>query len=727
MLKRLDISGLRGATKKFELDFERGKQITIIYGENGTGKSTICDGIELIARGKIGSLEGKGLGRTDAYWRSTGRRIGDMSVTLTSTRGQWSAKVVGGKVTVAPAEGRPYAAVLRRGQILDLIAQQPRHRFDAIRPFLDIDAVEKSEAALKQLIDQETLNERTSLARIEENRSAIKNFWSEAGKPGNDAVVWARAELLKDTSGLRTEYTILEDLIGCVERLVAEERRFIESQTEAYSASAELQAADAQIAQEQQRATAQAGDLVALLQAANAYFQTHDHAAACPLCGSDERALGLADRVQQRLHGITTLIEALEHRAKTAQRLLAAQAVQDQQRLALTNAANALVKALHFEALPQMAALHPAFFMAAQAFQTCSESDLINHVRSLAAEADLCLDLLRAERELRQKRLALVDTLRRAVETHDENFRIRAELAFLLPRLKHALAIMQAERHKFVDGILTRVADRVGELYEAIHPGEGLSKISLALDPAKRASLEILGQFPAADIAPPGAYFSESHLDTLGLCIWLALAEMNNAKNTILVLDDVIASVDEPHVDRLIELLYDLAQNFQHCVFTTHYRPWREKYRWGWLQNGQCHFVDLKTWSHASGIQHGRSVPPIEELRGLLAASQPSAQQACASAGVTLEAILDFLTLQYECSVPRRKGKLTLGDLLPSISKKLRIALRVEHRVIASEGTVSYVSHDLGPLLDELSAIAQARNVFGAHFNDLWFSTSKLR
>ncbi|MEI2692567.1 MAG: ATP-binding protein [Anaerolineae bacterium] len=193
MLKRLDISGLRGATKKFELDFERGKQITIIYGENGTGKSTICDGIELIARGKIGSLEGKGLGRTDAYWRSTGRRIGDMSVTLTSTRGQWSAKVVGGKVTVAPAEGRPYAAVLRRGQILDLIAQQPRHRFDAIRPFLDIDAVEKSEAALKQLIDQETLNERTSLARIEEIARQSRIFGQRRGN--QETMQWYGREL----------------------------------------------------------------------------------------------------------------------------------------------------------------------------------------------------------------------------------------------------------------------------------------------------------------------------------------------------------------------------------------------------------------------------------------------------------------------------------------------------------------------------------------------------
>ena len=203
---------------------------------------------------------------------------------------------------------------------------------------------------------------------------------------------------------------------------------------------------------------------------------------------------------------------------------------------------------------------------------------------------------------------------------------------------------------------------------------------------------------------------------------WLALAEMNDPKNTILVLDDVIASVDEPHADRTVDLLYDLAQNFQHCIYTTHYKPWREKYRWGWLRNGQCHFVDLMGWSHNGGIQHGRSVPPIEELRSLLAAPQPSAQLACASAGVTLEAILDFLTMQYECSVPRRKGKLALGDLLPGVSKRLRAALRIERLEVAADGAPVYVSHDLGPLLDELSGIAQARNVFGAHFNDLAFS-----
>jgi hypothetical protein len=332
---------------------------------------------------------------------------------------------------------------------------------------------------------------------------------------------------------------------------------------------------------------------------------------------------------------------------------------------------------------------------ATEALRGCPDAERVACARSLAGEADLSLDVLRAEREQRQKRLVLAQTLRRSVETYDENYRTQAELAFLLPHLKRALQVMQSERRQFVDDILGQVAGRVGELYEAIHPGEGLSQISLALDPDKRASLEIYGAFPSTTAAPPGAYFSESHLDTLGLCIWLALAEMNDPKNTILVLDDVIASVDEPHVDRTVDLLYELAQNFQHCVYTTHYRPWREKYRWGWLRNGQCHFVDLTAWSHSSGIHYGGSVPPIEELRGLLAHSHPSPQLACASAGVILEAMLDFLTQQYECSVPRRKGKLTLGDLLPAVSKKLRAVLRVERRVIGADGVVHYESHDL--------------------------------
>jgi hypothetical protein len=83
-----------------------------------------------------------------------------------------------------------------------------------------------------------------------------------------------------------------------------------------------------------------------------------------------------------------------------------------------------------------------------------------------------------------------------------------------------------------------------------------------------------------------------------------------------------------------------------------------------------------------------------------------------------LEAILDFLTLTYQCRVPRKPGgRLTLGELFPGISKKLRGALRVEVQVKDAQGKPTYEEHRLGEILDKVSEMAPARNVFGAHFN----------
>ncbi len=190
----------------------------------------------------------------------------------------------------------------------------------------------------------------------------------------------------------------------------------------------------------------------------------------------------------------------------------------------------------------------------------------------------------------------------------------------------------------------------------------------------------------------------------------------------ILVLDDVLASIDEPHIERLIEMLYQETQGFRHTVITTHYRPWREKFRWGWLRNGQCHFVELSKWTSIDGLTLINSMPDVERLRVLLADSPMDPQLVCAKAGVILEAALDFLTQLYQCSVPRKPGgRYTLGELLPAIKKnKLRAALKVEVKTgEAGDGTPIYTEHQLKPVLDELERIAQARNVLGCHFNEL--------
>ena len=124
-----------------------------------------------------------------------------------------------------------------------------------------------------------------------------------------------------------------------------------------------------------------------------------------------------------------------------------------------------------------------------------------------------------------------------------------------------------------------------------------------------------------------------------------------------------------------------------------------------------------------NGLSLIRSLPDIERLRQLLAETPPDPQLVCAKAGVILEAVLDFLTLLYECPAPRRtSGLYTLGDLLPAIDKKLRQALSVDVlKGYDAAGAPTYELISLAPILDELTRIAQARNVFGAHFSAISF------
>lgn len=167
------------------------------------------------------------------------------------------------------------------------------------------------------------------------------------------------------------------------------------------------------------------------------------------------------------------------------------------------------------------------------------------------------------------------------------------------------------------------------------------------------------------------------------LCVFLALAKKRGAHRTVMVLDDVLASADEPHVDRLVQMIYEEAQHFRHVVVTTHYRPWREKPRWGWLKQGQCQLVELGPWSASVGPSLVRSTSEIERLRKVLKSEEDDFdwQAACGKAGVVLEAMLDFLTELYKCKLPRMsRNEWTLGDLFPAIGRKLRPSGAVDLR-----------------------------------------------
>jgi hypothetical protein len=710
-LKTLTIEHLRGSVIPFSLPFEKDKQLTVIYGENGTGKSTICDAFEFLGKGKVGSLENRGLGKTDRYWHSFGKSPGDVAVKLETATSSCRAIIGSNEVLVVPADMRPRVEVLRRKQILDLIEAEPGKRYAAINRFVDVTGIEASEASLRQLLNDLTKSREVAVARVQENEDAISQFWEAAGKPSPNMFGWAETEAVRDSGTFDAELGTVSLLQSAFSQLNVYPDR-LGSAKDSIDAARELEQAAQENANQLLKGISEdAGEVVEILQAARKYFTKHPTLEACPLCDSAEKADGLAVRVDHRL---TVFTEFQAAQAKLAQ---AAQLVQKAEQESQTWLDAARAHAAEFEQC------HAAYVWPGDVPLPESPAPKDPSLLSawLMTNSHLPTEWKKAE-AVRHDKKQFLETLKKALTTWRENTKAQKELDGLLPRIAKALEIVEAERKKFTDAVLSKIADEVGRLYEIVHPGEGLNKISLQLDPKKRASLEIGASFCGKNTRPQ-AYFSDSHLDTLGLCVFLALSAMENPGSTILVLDDVLASVDEPHVDRLIEMLYSEALKFRHCVITTHYRPWKQKLRWGWLQNGQCQFIELTRWTASSGLTLIRSIPDLERLRDLLAENPPDCQLICAKAGVILEAALDFLTLQYECAVPRKQsGLYTLGELLPATEGKLRDALRVDVLTgTDSIGESIYKTVKLAPFLDELTRIAQARNVFGCHFNQISF------
>ena len=708
-LKSLTLTAFRGSTTTFKLDFEKSKKLTLIYGENGTGKTTICDAFEFLSREKVGSLENRGMGKgLEKFWPTAGKPVTALAVDLETSAVKCSGRIVGAKVSISPIAARPRIELLRQRQILELIQAQPAARYDAIKRFIDISDFEASEEALRQFI--KSLTDKREDAQQAEDQSLLElqGFYEAAGESADiNAVIWAKQKLAEPSGNLDEDIIAIGKLRSAFDALKAFPERVETRQAAVTTAETALADAETALAAVAQAAINGAADILAVLEAGSHFLHAHPDATECPLCGSEENAANLANDVASRLVCLAGL------RAATA--------THRQHTTALTAAKNALaqIDSDYGKAI--------AIYTAAK-YSHDWKADVQLPTDVPPTDLPLLTDWLGTNEATAQTWPAVeaswreekkfTAALKLASERYNSNLASRTELDVLLPKMEEALKICIEQRQEFINNVISEIAQEVGKLYEKVHPGEGLDTIALPLDPKKRASIELEANFSGHDV-PPQAYFSQSHLDTLGLCVFLALATRDRADETVLILDDVLGSVDEPHVERVIGIIYEISAKFQHTIVTTHYRPWREKFRWGLLKPDQdCQFVELTSWSLSHGLMLSGSIPEIVRLKSLLHEAAPDVQSICSKAGVILEALLDFLTLKYGCAVPRRShGTYTLGDLLPAINKQLLAALKVEildHAAIDSP-TVSVVH--LKPILDDIANIVTARNVIGAHFN----------
>lgn len=714
-LEHLRLKAFRGATQEVLIPFDPSKRATLIFGENGTGKSTIIDSLTYLCDGSFGSLADRSDAKKYEYLTSISALPSDVLVELK----------VDGKLVVArqpranpphlSAPGKPAISVLRRATLSDFVEAIPSKRFEKLKPFLATSNIELAEGALRK----ETAEAEQQSFRFQRDlvgkRDALKTLWESESDKSVAAEVWARQIGSLDVAAEQAYCDAIDAIAALMKG--AEQQRHEVSVAQSLRDADDAKCTEAKVSLEKARGESRDSGESLLITLKSAHKHLEDHGGGvCPVCERPTNVDLLSQSLGARIAALNELDAAVDGLALA------------EKKLSNTNAVLGTQRGIWLKRLQE---LHAGFACHAQLLGDVSSigktlQDLIGSQSELANvlqkaeqfEADLTTwhVPLCAEADQKRKRINLKNAAQQALDAVNEITQKVADSTTLEKALKSALGIVEEQRKLFVRDALQQVSDDIDLLYSKLHPGEPLNTIKLALKEGLQGSLDISANFETKVGVPPQAYYSEAHLDTLGICIFIAFAKKYAEQGSLIVLDDVLTSVDNVHLDRFIDFVDDESAHFGHVVMTTHYRPWRDRFRFHQAARSNLHFIELKEWALSRGLLHDQTKTTLDELKDALDPQKFDRQIAASKAGIFLERIYDFLTIKYQAKLPRKTaGDYTLGEFGGAFQSKHLKQLEVELFDVATGAASPRVP--LEPLFSAIDQFAWIRNQVGCHFN----------
>lgn len=145
--------------------------------------------------------------------------------------------------------------------------------------------------------------------------------------------------------------------------------------------------------------------------------------------------------------------------------------------------------------------------------------------------------------------------------------------------LREAADEMEAVKNEFLDArddvlmeTYDAISERFEELYMSLHRDE--EEFTPRIEPTE-TGLDLQVDFYGEGLHPPHALHSEGHQDSMGLCLFLALCDyLDGDELALVMLDDVVMSIDANHRRPLAELLAgDVSEDHQ-LFITTHDELW---------------------------------------------------------------------------------------------------------------------------------------------------------
>jgi len=592
----------------------RGKSIVVLSG-NGKGKSCIVDGIEFLFSGRIARFHGEGTGAIDAkeaiqHVQRKGEAAVELYFTPTNDKVRRalssldletpSNTSIENYVTNHPPVE---SFILRRAQILDFISDQDASRYRKYIQLLgltDIDTMQRAFVEASQTANEQVVSSRRTLT------SELALFRGQSGSAETlDSVLIQCSNKARDAglSGL-TSWDDLDSVLSALEarrspevtaEIDALNKAIVSFERQMPSGIADtvMGVIETQNTLNTLMATSEEAAAGGIIKAGISFFHEHKEVSVCPLCEKslDEDYGNVMERLKNRDQALTQLREYEEVLSKNLDELAKKfQQASDRFEHDLENKG-----LLSVEAVRLLEEASKSLIENKEAIKEIRRNPASLEIRIPENFDDIVALRERLRSDLATRRTALIPSNSTALENA---IALLKKAKDSLPRIRNGeAAVRKAERtneaaeqarqafstarEKAIQQIFDQIANKVLAYYKKLHNTDGASEQSectaLSLTSTPRAAagglrlaIEFLGVVTSSDAR---AFLSEGHLDSLGLCIYLATVRIFNRPGSLLVLDDVLTSIDKEHRHRVAELLFEEFADYQ-IVLTTHDEYW---------------------------------------------------------------------------------------------------------------------------------------------------------
>jgi energy-coupling factor transporter ATP-binding protein EcfA2 len=709
-LQRLVMHAFRGIPSEMTVDFGDGES-TVVYGDNGTGKSTIADALEWYFTGDIELLSHEGRQHAVRYVGGDADGVTSVEVLTSGT--------LGGKV-VFPDERTPdmFGALRRetfllRGRTLaDFINKTKTEKWKALVEILGLDAIE----TLREDLQRARNDLRKTAKTAEEEARVYRRALSSGDDTVTEETVLANLHQFCGMLGVNPPQSLdqvvepswIASAVGASASVSASsDRENLVSDINALSTPEFDNNVFAEWNSLVSSSRARQLPRASLVREAKRLLEAESiDRGRCPLCGQKVDQKVLARKIESAL---VEMMEATRDLERVRDPILE-QAEELENAYALRQAIYDGALAMALEIPPVPALPDTRIQDQVDGLAPIDIDAITSHLAEVGrwdkAAAKLARKISPAKSETRDSQLVMLAALCQQINAWQqaETKHTRAQRALALAET--VFDAYQQKQKEDLGSLLQQISGRVAKIYSTLHPGEDLDAVSI--EPWTAKGVELAINFYGSRQRPPHGVLSESHLNSLAIALFLAMAATFNEELGFLILDDVINSFDVEHRGRLAELLADGFADWQLIVLTHDQQFFEHLSR----RAPSWRRIEFTSWSHASGPRTTKY-----ETSGMLAAARErlhsdDVQGAATKGRRALEELLQEVCEALWAPLPFRRGqandKREIGELFIGLRRALKEHAKSQLSTV--EPILKHLEADVGATLNVAAHASRGRS-----------------